>query len=308
MLALALCALPKPARAQGPSVVVEIDAAAERAVDARSARRLVPLELADVRVPGDATRGAPALFFRILGDHGALRVELWQRGEFHGARTLNSAGENPQLVARRVALAAAELGRRLARKREATLAREERLRSSRAAHARELAERTQEGPVALRSELFGGAVSGEPLVGARLTGELALRRSLRLEVGGEAGQLIPPGEMKAAELWGVRLGPARRWVLTRRLDLDVGLIAAANVLYFPRALSVDAIPGEHSTWTARLGPELRLELRLSRQVRLTLGGEIAALLRPVPFQVASAAERLHGLWWGGALGLVVTPP
>ncbi|HYP90384.1 MAG TPA: hypothetical protein VEQ59_19565, partial [Polyangiaceae bacterium] len=109
-----------PARAAPASVVVEIDLGAERLVDARSARRLVPLELADVALP-TTSRGTPVLFFRVLGrDAGTLRLELWERGEFHGARTLSGAGENPQLVARRVALAAAELGRRLARKREAT--------------------------------------------------------------------------------------------------------------------------------------------------------------------------------------------
>jgi hypothetical protein len=290
--------------------VVEIDGAAERVVDARSARRLVPLELADVAVPAfGGGRGVPVLFFRVLGRaDGSLRIELWERGEYHGERTLSGAGENPQLVARRVALAAAELGRRLARKREATLARDQRLRQNREARARERRERTQEGPAALRPELAFARVPGKLwLAGPRLTGELSLYGTLRLDVGGElwAASLDPS---LRAELEGLSLGPAYRLVLTRQLALDLGVQAAALLVQVPQAPALDAVQNQDSSWTARLTGGARLELALSRQLRLGLGFEAGGLVRSMSYVDAAAQrERLHGEWWGASLGVVITP-
>lgn len=297
------------AHAAPASVVVEIDGAAERLVDPRSARRLVPLELSDVALPVSGARGAPVLFFRVLGrSDGSLRIELWERGEYHGARVLSGAGENPQLVARRVALAAAELARRLARKRAATLARDERLRQAREKVAREQRERTQDGPVALRSELAVGAVPAKlRLFGSRLNGELSLRGPLRLDVGAE----LWTGSLKPAlgtQLEGVSLGPAYRLLLTRGWDLDLGLQAAALLVQIPKARSLDTLTAQTSSWTARLTLAPRLEVRLGRQVRALVGAEAGAVLRPVPYETAQRSERLSGMWWGGSLGLVVTPP
>ncbi len=311
MLAFALsCVFSLTARAAPASVVVEIDGPAERVVDSRSARRLVPLELSDVAVPASsAARGAPVLFFRVLGRRdGAVRVELWERGEFHGARTLSGAGANPQLVARRVALAAAELGRRLARKREAQLLRDERLRKASEASAREQRERTQDGPTALRPELAIGASPGKLLLfGQRLSGELSLHGPLRLDVGGElwAGSLTPK---LRTELQGVGLGPAYRLVLTRGLDLDLGLHAAALLVQVPKARLLDGLVDQNSSWTARLTGATRLELRLSRQLRAVVGLEAGGVMRAVPYSTAVAFERLSGFWWSGSLGVVFTPP
>jgi hypothetical protein len=263
-----------------------------------------------VAVPAaGGTRGAPVLFFRVLGRaDGSLRIELWERGEYHGARTLSGAGENPQLVARRVALAAAELGRRLSRKREATLARDLRLRQSREALAREWRERTQEGPLGLRPELSFARVPGKLwLGGQRVTGELSLHGPLRLDVGGElwAGSLTPKLE---AELEGVGFGPAYRLGLSRQLDLDVGVQAAALLLQAPRARALDGVPDQNSSWTARLTGAARLELRLSRQLRLALGAEAGGLARSMHYvDAAGAPQHLHGGWWGVSLGVVFTP-
>jgi len=305
-----------PVLAAPATVVVEIDAAAERLVDPRSARRLVPLELSDVALPvhvgpqtNGAPRGAPVLFFRVLGRaDGSLRIELWERGEYHGARVLNGGGENPQLVARRVALAAAELGRRLARKREATLARDERLKKARAARERAQRGRTQDGPVALRSELSLGATPGKLLLlGQRLSGELTLRGPLRLDVGGElwTGSLEPA---LGVELQGVSLGPAYRLALTRSLDLDLGLHGAALLVQVPQARALDAVAEQHGSWTARLTFAPRFEVRLSRQLRALFGAEAGGLLRTMSYQSAQSSQRLRGAWWGASLGVVVTPP
>lgn len=278
-------------------------------MDARSVRRLVSLELADVAVPSSAGRGAPVLFFRVLGRaDGSLRIELWERGEYHGARALSGAGENAQLVARRVALAAAELGRRLGRKREATLARDEKLRRAREAREREARERTQEGPLALRPELAFASVPGKLwLGGQRLTGELTLRGPLRLDVGAElwAGRLEPSLH---TELQAMTLAPAYRLVLTRSLDLDLSAQVAALLVQVPTATSLDDISNQNSSWTARAGAAARLQIGLSRQLRVGLGLELGALLRDVSYGFQSRSSEFGGAWWSVGLGLVLTPP
>ncbi|MDF3067145.1 MAG: hypothetical protein K0R38_2746 [Polyangiaceae bacterium] len=290
-------------------VVVEIDVAAERAVDARSARRLIALELADVALPRQ-NAGRPAeLFVRVLGrEGGSLRLELWERGEFHGARALNGAGENPQLFARRVALAAAELGRRLARKREAALQRDARLKLAREERERRRREGTQDGPVALRSELGFAFVPGRLwLGGSKVTSELTLRGALRLDIGAEgwAGHLRAVG---GSALYGVSLGPAYRVSLSPSVDWDVAARASVLSLQVPASRSLDAIPGQQGSWTALVALSTRLELRLTRQVRAHLGLEGGGLLRAVSYVGRAGNEDLRGPWASAALGLVVTPP
>jgi hypothetical protein len=140
-----------------------------------------------------------------------------------------------------------------------------------------------------------------------LSGELSLRGPLRLDVGAElcTGSLTPG---LGTQLEGVSLGPAYRLPLTRGLDLDWGLHAAALLVQVPEARSLDALQAQTSSWTARLTLAPRLELRLGRQVRALLGAEAGALLRPVPYETENSSERLHGIWWGASVGLVVTPP
>lgn len=297
------------AEAATASVVVEIDGAAERVVDARSARRLVALELSDVAVPARGATRSPELFVRVLGrEGGSLRLELWERGEFHGARALNGSGENPQLFARRVALAAAELGRRLARKRAATLQREARLKLQREARERLRLERTQDGPLALRSELSFAAVPDRLwLVGPRVAGELTLRGPLRLDVAAEGwvGRLHAAG---GVALYGLSAGPAYRVAVTKHMDWDFAARASALLLQAPGASALDSVSGQQGSWTALAALATRLELRLSRQVRASLGAEGGGLLRSVSYLGDAGDQRLRGVWCSGSLGLVITPP
>jgi hypothetical protein len=311
LLSAALLALAGVASATPAPVLVEIDTVAERWVDARSARRLVPLELSDVRVPDNGgPRGLPVLFFRVQGrPDGSLRVELWDRGEYHGARLLSGSGENPQLVARRVALAAAELGRRLARKREATLARDERLKKARLAQLKALAERTQDGPLALRSELAYARAKGVSwLLGQQLSGELTLRGGLRLDVGAELwGGKLSHGLF--AEMQGVNFGPGLRWAITPRLDVDLSIRAAALVLQAPGTLALDGRLEQHSSWTARVGAAGRFELGLSRHLRGFVGAELGQMLRSVSYLAGDGSrDRLGGVWLAASAGVVLTPP
>jgi hypothetical protein len=130
---------------------------------------------------------------------------------------------------------------------------------------------------------------------------------LRIDVGGElwGGSLQPALRV---ELQGVSVGPAYRLALSRKLDLDLGARAAALLLQVPTASSLDGVVNQDSSWTAKLAGAARLQLALSRQVRVGLGLEAGGLLRSVSYAAVGADERLRGFWWSGSLGLVVTPP
>lgn len=291
------------------SVVIEIDPAAERHVDARSTRRLVPLELADVTVPPAPEAGSEraALFFRVLGQADrTLLVELWERGTFHGARTLVLSQENAQLVARRVALAAAELGRRLAQLRLAELERRRNTERLRLARQRLLAERTRDGPRALRSELALGGTRGFWSFGPRLAAELHVHRRLRLDTSAELGFGRTEPALPAA-VYGLAMGPAQRFVLSNIFQVDAALDAGALLLRIPGAARLDGLAHQDASWSARVRGALRFELRLSRETRALAGVELGVLLRSVRYWASESEHELSGSWLGASFGLVTTP-
>jgi hypothetical protein len=294
--------------------LVEIGDSAETLLDARATRRLVALELADIDVPpGAGSQRAPRpLFFRVVQVERDLRVELWERGEFHGARVVSGTNAGGQLAARRVALAAAELARRLQRKRQVQAARERSEAVARAAAAAAEARRALDGPFALRPSLelvSTGSMSGL-LAGPRLSGQWELAgmpRRTRIEAGVAwlAGSAPGSANLEWSEL---SLSMVRRFELAETLDLDLGLGVAAASVRLTRVRGVDAIPDQSETWSARNALLLRLEPRLSRHVRLSVGGEAGLLLRRIPFlTLAGDAAHLRGMWLGLSLGVVLTP-
>lgn len=305
-----------PARADAAEVVIEIDAGAERVLDARAARRLVALELADVEVPSSANGLAPALFYRVLGGAGGLvRVELWERGELHDARVVSTANGSGHLLARRVALAAAELARGLRQKRRAQQRRAARELERRRAEARALAERTLEGPFALRSALALRRGDDVSLLGAGLGMELTLHRRLRLDLGlrqlGGLGDALPRADDESRARFSMLeafVGPAHRFPLTPRLDLDVSAELAASLVHVGGATAVDAIPSVRETWTARGAVGVRLQPCLSRSIRASFGAEAALQLRTIRAEFpGSLEERYRGFVFGGEIGVVITP-
>jgi hypothetical protein len=115
-VAVLVCAL-LPARAvRAEAAVLEIESEELGWVEPKVVRRLVALELADLHVPapkgarGRSVRGG--LFVRVLRYETQMVVELWERGELAGQRRLTSEGSS-QVRARRIALAAGEIARRL---------------------------------------------------------------------------------------------------------------------------------------------------------------------------------------------------
>lgn len=293
----------------GTSVVVEVDLAAEQLVDARTLRRLIGLELADLGVPGAAGDRTAALFYRVLGERdGTIQLELWERGTLHGSRRISSADRKGLLFARRLALAAAELARGLRQQRLAQRRLELRRRARERAERRALLAATREGPLALRASTsaergreHSSAGTGLTL-GATLLGATRLDLGLRLHAGRLDAEHTRFGSVELS------VGPAHRLPLTRGLELDVGASLGARLLHVDGARAVDAIAGQDETWTARAGLALRLEPRLSRSLRASVGVEGGTLLRRAPLTLATGDDaRLAGPYAGLELGLVITP-
>lgn len=297
-----------PARANPGAAAIEVDPRAEALIDARAVRRLVQLELADVKVPPLAGDDEARLFVRVLsaGD-GGLRIELWERGMAYGARSVARVTGSAQLLARRVALAAAELARELSERRDDEAKAREQERRQELELARQARERTLDGPQALRTGIVGTWGHEHVLVGPSLAAELDVFRALRLDVAASlsAGVLH---RSAAAETLGVAIGPARRFALSPSWDVDLGVWAEALLVELPDARSVDDIPGERQSWTARAEGRLRLEPRLSRSLRLAVGVGGGMLLRAMPFVLEDGGGRcIQGPFASAEISLVLTP-
>jgi len=291
--------------------VIEFDAGAESLLDVRATRRLVALELGDVVVPPAPDQSETALFYRVLADTaGRVRIELWERGELHGVRVVSAADGGRHLGGRRVALAAAELARRLRTHRVRAHAAETRANALAAERERIAKERTLNGPVAVKSS-FGAELftsDGDFLLGPSLTLELSTPPLGRLDFGANmrGGELSLTG--RSVEVLELELGFARRLVLGPSLDLDLGLGASAGLVSLAGAREVDAIPGETQSWWARLRGVARIQPRLTRELRGDFGLLAGPVLRDVPFTTASGHDERWGGWFVGAeLGIVVTP-
>jgi hypothetical protein len=291
-------------------VLVEIGDSAESLLDARATRRLVALELADIEVPPESGyQRTGSLFYRVLLVGQDVRVELWQRGEYHGARSVSGTNAAGQLGARRVALAAAELARRLQKKRQVQAERERAAERVREQLAAERARRALDGPLALRPSLELATIGGmdAKLFGPRLLGQWTFANRARIDAGFAwlAGSAPASANAEWLEL---SVAPMRRFSLVESLDLDLGLSVAAAWLRMAKVRGVDAIPDQSETWSARAAAVARLEPRLSRQVRFSAGVEAGLVLREIPYQPSSGgAQRLGGMWLGLGVGLVYTP-
>ncbi len=297
-------------------VFVEIGETGEQ-LNPAVVRRLVALELSEINVPddprfeGDAEREV-TLHCRVLPEDGALRVEIWALGQSAGARRVSLQG-TPALVARRVALAAAELTRRLADVRHAEARRLEREAKEAELLARRRAERERRRRLALSTRVRGlafaeGAYWAGPSVGAQLNGDHPLR--LELSVGWMAGQLT---KLDGAPTWSAfELSVEPAWVvpLTPSLDLAVGMPLAAAVVDTQGDVTVDRISGQRDTWTARGGLGAHIQPRLSRHLRLDARLAGGWALRSVPLDqsgggVAPRTERLGGPWFEVSLGVLL---
>ena len=300
--------------ARGLDVVVEVEPTLEPALDARATRRLVTLELRDIEIPAafvqkGSKASPPALYFRLLGKQATnVRVELWQLGELHDARTVSVGDGTPaHLLARRIALAAAELARHLRQQRLLQLHKQKKQLEELRRLGLQAAHSTREGPLALRTE--AAFLWGERLwlSGPRLTAELSLRRSFRLDWGVRQGLGADHSGRSGLSSYEITLGPALRLHPSPQFDLDLGAEAAVAVVRINRARSVDATPDERTSWTARAGVALRLQPRLKRGLRASIALEGGSQLRAIPVRYDTGTERYGGFYAALALGIVFTP-
>jgi hypothetical protein len=170
--------------------------------------------------------------------------------------------------------------------------------------------RTLDGPVALRSVLSAETVDGGDLylVGPALTLELSVKPFGRIDIGAgvRGGELEATGRI--TESLELELGFSRRFVLTNALDLDAGVAARAGVLTLGGVSGVDDIAGQAQTWWSRALASVRIQPRLSRELRLDAGVSGGLVLREVPFELASGGrDDFGGAFFGAELGVVFTP-
>ncbi len=298
-----------------PRVIVEISPKAERAVDSRLVRRLVEIELSDAEVPPRPNENngvRPTVYFRILATApDTLRIELWDKGDFYGARKLDSH-DVKELVARRIALAAAALVRDMESRRalEAHAAEEDRRRQAELRAA--FAEARRWPALAVTARGVGALVGPTEawLAGPGLGGELRFRSRTRVELG--AAWLfggLPDASGEPSQRW-LELGvsPMQDFEVARGFELGVGFTAAAAAVHYTRVQSVDGVPGELDTWSARAVARVLAEPRLDSTARLSLGPEIGAVLRRVSLvDEAGDAQRIGGLWIGVSVGVALDP-
>ncbi|MGC4086905.1 MAG: hypothetical protein QM756_03195 [Polyangiaceae bacterium] len=291
------------------NAVIEIDPAAESMLDARAVRRQVQLEVADIRIPEASPGEEPPLFVRVLGRPDRhVEVELWARGELSDRRLVSGAESGQHLLVRRVALAAAELAGRLRRKRLTALRARQREMDALHALGERNARRTFDGPFAVRAEYLSLATSELWFVGPSLAAELSLFKGFRVDLSSRfLGGLE---SLRGARFAWYELGvaPALRVRLSPSLDLDMSAFTSAALVHVAGASEVDQIEGQQQTWSARAGVALRLEPRLTRWLRLSVGLEGGSSLRSIPVGFADGSrQRLDGLYWGGGVGAILTP-
>lgn len=325
LLALALIATfaapahsqaPRHSEARGesrpsPQVIVEISADARRLLNSRDTGRLIRLELAEVRVTPHPTRHAEqglTLFYRVLTtDTGELRIELWERGEFYGARRVSTAHGDKKLLARHVALATAELAQRLSRAHSQRAKQLERERIELLAQERAREERTRRERWALVSGVHAAWLPRTRawLAGPRLGFQLNHPRNGRLELTG-GWFLGSPGALPRdvnLEWLELRLEPSYRFDAA---ELDLGFDIAAATALFTGPVWLEGMERQRQTWSARAGAHVGYQPRVSQRLRLDVGADASVLLRNVWLEPSGSPPiDLGGLWLGLTLGVLV---
>jgi len=293
-------------------VVVEISPAAGEVLNDGVTRRLIHLELAETKVTPNPSRPNATgltLFYRlVLTPKGELRIELWELGEFYGARRVSTAHGDKKLLARHIALATAELAQRLSRAHSQKAKQLERQARQEHEARRARLEQARREHWALVSQ---GSAAWLPdqdawLAGPRLGVQLnhPYRGRVEWSAAWLAGAARGIPEVSGIEWLELRAAPQLRFDAQ---NLALGAEFAAATVLFGGPVSVDAIPRERQTWSARAGLHLEYQPRLADQLRLHLAGEASYLLRNVPIQTVTADERLRGAWFGLSLGVVVEP-
>lgn len=283
------------------------------------ARRTLALELRELDIPGDPRKSGDhadkvSLFVHVAPAEEGWKVQLWDRGELAGSRTI-SGGGHPSTVGRRVALAAGELARELIarRKRQKRRMLQEEIEEKARLHARQVAEQRRQPAVHGSFHalvLPEGAWGVGPGMAAELNGSHPLR--LRLGLGWMAGGLpalaagSEPGSSPHWSLFDFRAAALWTWQADES-DWELGPQLAVSALHLAGAAEADRIPLQRDTWMARGGLAAGWGGSLGRQLELHLGVDAGVVLRNVPLSHGAAEISLGGGYLGTSIGLVVTP-
>lgn len=283
------------------------------------ARRTLALELRELDIPADPRRTGEradevSLFIEVTRAAKGWKVELWDRGEFGGSRTVSSGG-HPSTVGRRVALAAGELARELIARRvrkKRRLLQEEIERKERE-RAERRAERLGRPTIHAAFDTLwlpeGGWLMG-PGVALDLNRNHPLR--IRLGLSWMAGSLpaLAPGTLTGdPPRWSqVDFKLDATWSWAKDLhQWELGPQLAGSAVHLGGAGEADAIPRQRDTWSARGGVTAGWSYSFSTHIaaRLALNGGF--ILRNLPVAYGMESVSLGGGYVGTTLAFSVTP-
>jgi hypothetical protein len=290
--------------------MVDVSRDAATLIDPRATERLIELETADVDVP--APPGAafhPPLYFRILVlSQTSLRVELWELGKQYGARSVSTVGSD-NLKARRIALAAAELARRLRQQRLAEIAAAQAPKSGEDESAkRALLPIYGRFTFGAGAQAAGIGPSSAWIVGPSIDATLRFSSGPRLSLGAAwlVGQAPEFGASSSARWADVSLTYLHGFPLTPSFELSAGLSAAVGAVRIGEPHGPASAPLD--TWSSRAVLLMRAEVRLGPFFSLGAGPDVGVVLSPIS-TTNDAGERrqIGGLWLGGALAVTIDP-
>lgn len=294
------------------SAVIEVADDVQTLVDVRLARRLIRLELADVELPQvngaaptEGVQGSPqkadeVVFVRLLRQGETLVVELWTKGEFSGERRL-STSDNEQHQARRVALASAELARRV---REVRVVERQRVLQE---HLVASAANSPKYLTALNVGLDAGVSTGwwaaadTPLLGPRVSMWGVTEAGVGLGITGTAMTAMASGVVRSwTEL---ALRPSWLTQVNSALSLGFGLQIGASVVGVSRQASFPGSEVSHQTWASKVALDAHVEWAITPRMSVIAAPEFGWMLRSLVVETPERTRSLDGAWLGVALGV-----
>jgi hypothetical protein len=290
--------------------MVDVSRDAAALIEPRATERLIELETADVDVP--APPGAtfrPPLYFRIFAlSQTSLRVELWELGKQYGARSVSTLGSD-NLKARRIALTAAELARRLRQQRLAEIAALSAPKSGEDEDSKR-ALLPIYGRFTWGAGVRGAAIgpSSAWVLGPAIDATLRFSSGPRLSLGAAwlVGQ-APEFAASASAGWAeATLTYLHGFPLSPSFELSAGLTAAAGAVRIGEPSGPASAPLD--TWSSRAGLLVRAEVRAARYLFLSAGPDVGVVLSPISATGEDGArQRIGGIWLGGALSVTIDP-
>jgi hypothetical protein len=240
-----------------------------------------------------------------------MRIELWELGRSRGARTVLSGG-TPRLLARRVALAAAELARQVVVRRKA----EARAAEAVAVEAARREASKRGFPIHASFALSPGVDAGWIglgdlwVVGPRLGVGLRMNNGFNLELTGSvlAGSVTAASDSSTSRWIDAAVSPSYSFNGDGAVAVEAGLTASFSAVHFSDVRAIDDSRSQSDTWTARALASVSLVPRLSESFRLRIGPEAGFLLRRMIVTDSDGERhRLGGLWLGLNASVLIEP-